>query len=136
MVRAWMSPALVMADPALGLDPRDAPALARRVLGGHQAEIRHESGGGREACRIANRRRQASGNDHIHATQGAQVVHQWQQRPVGDLRTQISIDAINPLFGQAHRFNAFLQHDLLRWLGEALIGQPRCAFVQARRPLG
>ena len=102
-----MSPALVMADPALGLDPRDAPALAGGVLRRHQAEIRHEVGGGREACGIANRRRQASGNDHVHATQGAQVLHQRQQRPAGDLRTQMPIDAIKSLFGQAHRFDAF-----------------------------
>jgi hypothetical protein len=36
----------------------------------------------------------------------------------------MAIDAIKPVFGQAHRFDAFLQNDLLCRLGEALVGQP------------
>jgi hypothetical protein len=48
----------------------------------------------------------------------------------------MAIDTIKSLFGQAHRFNAFLQHDLLRWLGEALIGQPAPMRLRPGAPAG
>src|SRR4051812_36179206 len=90
----------------------------------HQTKVGHEVGCGGKARRVANGRRQAGAGDRIQTAQRTQVLHQWEQRPGRDLRAQIAINTIPPLFTQTYRLNAFLQHDLLRWLSKILVGQP------------
>src|SRR3984885_4074188 len=90
----------------------------------HQADIGHEVGCRGKARRVTDRRRQAGAGDRIQTAQRTQVLHQWEQRPGRDLRAQIAINTIPPLFTQTYRLNAFLQHDLLRWLSKTLVGQP------------
>jgi hypothetical protein len=64
-------------------------------------------------------RRQAGTGDCVEATQRAQVLHQWVQRPSRDLRPQIAIKTVQPLFAQTHRLDTLLQHDLLRRMSKA-----------------
>ena len=46
----------------------------------------------------------------------------------------MSVDAITPMFGQTHRFDAFLQHDLLCRLLEPLIRQPAPVRLRPSAP--
>src|SRR3954453_3911800 len=66
----------------------------------------------------------ASASDHIQAAERTQVLHQRKQRPARDLRAQIVLNAVSPLFAQTYRLDAFLQHDLLCGLSKTLIGKP------------
>jgi hypothetical protein len=46
----------------------------------------------------------------------------------------MSLNAVLPLFAQPHRFNTLLQHDLLRWVSEALVGQSPSMRLRPSRP--
>src|SRR4051812_23631529 len=70
----------------------------------------------------------------ISCRASSQVSHQVELRPGRYLSAQISINAIQPLFCQAHRLDAFFQHDLLRRLGKALTGQPSPMRLRPSRP--
>src|SRR5271157_878353 len=67
---------------------------------------------------------QTGAGNGIQTAQRTEVPHQCEQRPSRDLCAQIAVNTISPLFGQTHRLDTLLQHDLLRRLSEALLGQP------------
>ena len=92
-------------------------------------------GGGRKARRIADRGRQPCGGNHIQTAQCAQVLHQRKQRPCRYLRPQVSVNTMPPLLTQKHRFDALLQHDLLRRLSKGLIGKPSPVRLCPARPV-
>ena len=115
-------------------DGADTALWPGGMFGWHQAEIGHEVGRCCEARWITNRCRHARAGNHVNTAQRTQVPHQREARPAGYLGTQIPIDTIKPVFGQAYRLDAFLQHDLLCWLAEALIGQPASVRLRPGSP--
>ncbi len=126
--------------PARAVRPTRAVAAnsassSARTLGWHvPAEIGHEV---RERSRSVKDHQSPRGTRPTNVS-SPRSAHRVRTRgdndQPGDLRPQVSIDAITPLFGQAHCFDAFFQHDLLRRPIESLIGQPAPMRLRPGRP--